>query len=647
MGSPWLILGLPLLSAFLILFTRKSKGLSAGISIAAVWAAFALAAQHLPAALEGGGAWVISDSITWIAAGEWTFTYGYMIDGLSLIMLLVVTGVGGLIHIYSLGYMHGDPGFSRFFACLSLFMFSMLGIVLADNFFQIFIHWELVGVSSYLLIGFYYRKDSAAEASNKAFLTNRVGDFGFMIGILMLVFATKDLVPAGTGAGDFRAMAAVITQSGWLDQTAFVVGGGAWTLTNEAFLWIAGSLTFMGVMGKSAQFPLHVWLPDAMEGPTPVSALIHAATMVAAGVFLLGRIFFVYLPSETALLIISCIGAFTAFFAATIATTQFDIKRILAFSTLSQLGYMVMAMGLGGVDVAMFHLTTHAFFKALLFLGAGAVIHAVHTNDIREMGGLIRKMPLTGWMFLIGTLALCGVPPLSGFWSKDGILHLTLHPPEYADIWLITLLPTITAVLTSYYMFRLVFMTFFGKPADQHKYDHAHESPVTMWAPMAVLCVLAVIGGQLVGAPETLESFRAVTRPPGTPAYEPIHADSSTVIHALMIFGLGAGAAFIAFSRGWVKPAAVRAMLGPIPKLFDNRWYVDDLYEWIVAKIQQNVARLCNAFDQYVIIGTIVNGSAWTTRAIGSVVSRYQTGSVRAYALLFLAGVAALLAFSL
>jgi NADH-quinone oxidoreductase subunit L len=646
-AGPWLILFLPLLAAVLILFTRKRNGLSAGISIAAVWTAFALAAQHLPAALEGGGSWSISSSITWISAGEWNFHYGYMLDGLGLIMLLVVTGVGGLIHIYSLGYMKGDPGFARFFGCLSLFMYSMLGIVLADNFFQIFIHWELVGVSSYLLIGFYFRKDSAVEASNKAFLTNRVGDFGFMIGILMLVFATKDYMAPGTGAGDFRAMADVVSQPEWMAQIAFSVGGGAWTLTNEAFLWIAGALTFMGVMGKSAQFPLHVWLPDAMEGPTPVSALIHAATMVAAGVYLLGRIFFIYLPSETALLIVSCIGAFTAFFAATIATTQFDIKRILAFSTLSQLGYMVMAMGLGGVDVAMFHLTTHAFFKALLFLGAGAVIHAVHTNDIREMGGLIRKMPLTGWMFLLGTLALCGVPPLSGFWSKDGILHLTQHPPEYAHNWLIMWLPTITAVLTSYYMFRLVFLTFFGKPRDSHAYDHAHEPPVSMWAPMAVLCVLAIIGGQLVGSPETLESFRAVTRPAGTAEYQPIHADSSTVLHALMLFGLGAGAAFVAFSRGWVNPAAVRKMLGPIPRLFDNRWYVDDIYNWIVAKVQQNVARACNAFDQFVIIGLIVNGSAWTTRALGSVVARYQTGSVRAYALLFLAGVAALLALNL
>jgi NADH-quinone oxidoreductase subunit L len=651
LGTPWLILLLPLAAAALITcFTRKSQALSAGISLAAVWGAFFVAASHLPGVLDAGGHYLVADSIRWLSAGDVMFRYGYMLDGLTLSMLLVVLGVGGLIHVYSLGYMKGDPGFSRFFACLSLFMFSMLGIVLADNFFQIFIHWELVGVSSYLLIGFYYRKHSAAAAANKAFLTNRVGDFGFMLGILMLFYATKDFVAPGTGAGDFQAMAGAIGQEGWLSQAAMSVGGGRWTLTNEHFLWIAGALTFMGVMGKSAQFPLHVWLPDAMEGPTPVSALIHAATMVAAGVFLLARVFFVYLPSETALNLIAHIGCFTAFFAATIATTQHDIKRILAFSTLSQLGYMVMAMGLQGVDAAMFHLTTHAFFKALLFLGAGSVIHAVHTNDIRRMGGLLKKMPITGWTFLIGTLALCGVPPLSGFWSKDGILHLTAHPPEYAHDWMITTLPTITAVLTSYYMFRLVFQVFFGKPRDHHAYDHAHESPASMWAPMVVLCVLAVVGGQLVGSPRVIEAFQTVTRPDGVPPHEPVHADEHTIRHALLIVLLGIGAAWAAYGpRRWISPDRVLAIPGmrAVHALFDNRWYVDDLYEWIVKHVQQNFARLCNAFDQYVIIGLLVNGSAWVTRALGAVTARYQTGSLRAYALLFLAGVAALLALNL
>jgi len=644
--SPWLILLLPLLSAVVItLFTQKSPRLSAGISIAAVGAAFIVAAGHLPAVLHGERV-VLADHVVWLAAGGHEFHYGYLVDGLSMVMLMVVCGVGGLIHVYATGYMHGDPGFARFFACMSLFMFSMLGIVLADNFFQIFIHWELVGVSSYLLIGFYYKKDSAAAASNKAFLTNRVGDFGFMLGILMLYFATRPLT-AGAGAGDFRAMAAAIGSPGWMQQAAMSVGGGRWVLTNEHFLWIAGALTFMGVMGKSAQFPLHVWLPDAMEGPTPVSALIHAATMVAAGVFLLARIFFVYLPSETALTIVAHVGAFTAFFAATIATTQFDIKRVLAFSTLSQLGYMVMAMGLGGTDAAMFHLTTHAFFKALLFLGAGAVIHAVHTNDIREMGGLIRKMPVTGWMFVIATLALCGVPPLSGFWSKDGILHLTHHPPEYAHTFLVTVLPTLTAILTSYYMTRLVLLTFFGQPRDHHRYEHAHEAPANMVLPMAVLCVLSIVGGPLLLGPDVLHHFQAVTRPAGTPHMHYVALDAETIRNALLIFGTGAGAALLAFGLRVIDPERVKRALGPVHRFIDNRWYVDELYAWIVEHVQQNVSRLCDAFDRFIIIGTFVNGSAWTTRAAGAAIARFQTGSVRAYALLFLAGVAALLALNL
>jgi len=649
--APWLILFMPLLSsALIVLFGRRNAALAATWALAAVWGGFGIAASYLPQALAGGGHWSIGESIVWLDAGGFRFEYGYLIDGLSLIMLLVVTGVGGLIHVYSIGYLKGDPGMSRFFACLSLFMFSMLGIVLANNFFQIFIHWELVGVSSYLLIGYYWRKLSAAEAGNKAFLTNRVGDFGFMLGILMLAFATRSSLPAGTGFGDFRAMAAVVGSKAWLAQTAFSVGGGRWVLSNESFLWIAGALTFMGVMGKSAQFPLHVWLPDAMEGPTPVSALIHAATMVAAGVFLLARIFFIYLPSDTALSIVAGIGAFTAFFAATIATTQYDIKRILAFSTLSQLGYMVMAMGLRGVDVAMFHLTTHAFFKALLFLGAGSVIHAVHTNDIRQMGGLLRKMPVTGVTFLIGTLALCGVPPLSGFWSKDGILELTIHPPEYAHSWLITVLPTLTAVLTSYYMLRLVLLTFFGEPRDDHACHHAHESPFSMVAPMVVLCVLAIVGGQLVGAPGTVEAFRAVTRPPGVPAYEPVHADPETIKHALTIFAIGAGAAWLAFGRRrLVDPARLAALPGlrSLHALLSNRWYVDDLYAWIIRNVQQNVSRACDLFDRWVVIGCFVNGTAWTARASGALMARFQTGSVRAYAMLFLAGVAALLALAL
>jgi NADH-quinone oxidoreductase subunit L len=641
---PWLILFLPLLSAAIIAFgLHRNAKLSCGVSIAAVWASFAIAAfGYLPQVLSEPD-FLLNESITWMAGGNeaagtaFTFTYGIMIDGLSAIMLMVVLGVGGLIHIYALGYMQGDPGISRFFACLSLFIFSMLGIVLADNFFQVFIHWELVGVSSYLLIGYYYRKPSASAASNKAFLTNRVGDFGFMLGILMLFYATGD--------ASFTGMAEVVNQTGWLQTAMFQVGGpDGWTVTNEHFLWMAGALTLMGVMGKSAQFPLHVWLPDAMEGPTPVSALIHAATMVAAGVFLLTRIFFIYLPSETAMSIVAHLGMFTAFFAATIATTQFDIKRILAFSTLSQLGYMVMAVGLGGPDVAMYHLTTHAFFKAMLFLAAGSLIHSVHSNDIREMGGMLKAMPITSWLFLLGTAALCGFPGLSGFFSKDGILHLSHAPPAYADNVFIHWMPTITAVLTAYYMGRCCFLTFFGEP---RYHGHPHESPKVMWAPMAVLGVFTVIAGPLLFSESTLESFRTVTRPLAQADFHHVHMDVPTMGVSLLIILIGGGAAFLAFGAKIIDPESIKRALGPVHRFIDNRWYIDDLFAWIVEHIQQNFARLCDGFDRLVIIGGLVNGSSWLTRATGAVAARYQSGSVRTYALLFVAGVASLLALAL
>ena len=640
--APWLILFLPLISATAILFgLHRNEKLAIGVSLGAVWTAFAIAVSYMPAVLSEPN-FLLERSITWMAPGDTVFTYGFMLDGLSAVMLMVVLGVGGLIHIYAAGYMKGDPGISRFFGCLSLFIFSMLGIVVADNLFQIFIHWELVGVSSYLLIGYYYRKPSASAASNKAFLTNRVGDFGFMIGILMVFYAT--------GTATFTGMAEVVNQGAFLERTAFMVGGpDGWIVTNEVFMWVATALLLMGVMGKSAQFPLHVWLPDAMEGPTPVSALIHAATMVAAGVFLLTRLFFLYLPSETTMAIVAHMGMFTAFFAATIAMTQFDIKRILAFSTLSQLGYMVMAVGLGGPDVAMYHLTTHAFFKALLFLGAGSLIHSVHSNDIRDMGGMLKAMPITSWLFLIATAALCGFPGLSGFFSKDGILHLTAAPPAYADNIFIHWLPTITAVMTAYYMTRCCLMTFFGEP---RYHGHPHEFPKLMWVPMAVLGVLSVIAvpsflGIPVFSESLLGSLRTVTRPPDQAAFHHIHLDMHTALHSLMIIVIGAGAAFLAFGAKVIDPEGVKRALGPVHRFIDNRWYIDELFAWIIEHIQQNFARLCDGFDRVIIIGGIVNGTAWTTRAAGAVMARYQSGSVRTYALLFTAGVAALLALSL
>ena len=378
----------------------------------------------------------------WLSIGNLNVDFGLKLDALSLMMMLIVTGVGGAIHIYSFGYMREDRGFSRFFACMSLFTFSMLGIVLANNFIQLFIFWELVGVSSYLLIGFWFEKPSAADAAKKAFITNRLGDFGFLLGILV--------VWAMLGSLNLRHC---IKNA----ELSLPIAAAA----SEPLPSIAGLLIFCGAMGKSAQFPLHVWLPDAMEGPTPVSALIHAATMVAAGVYMLCRIIFLLDP--TALQVIAYIGGFTALLAALIAIQQNDIKRILAYSTLSQLGYMVMAVGLSGPTPAMFHLTTHAFFKALLFLGAGSVIIALHhEQDIWKMGGLRKKMPVTFWTFLIGTLALCGVPPFSGFYSKDSILAQALEQKNYP----LFVLGVAVAGLTTFYMFRLFYVAFVGKPQD-------------------------------------------------------------------------------------------------------------------------------------------------------------------------------------
>src|SRR5664280_672512 len=430
---PWTVLFLPLLAAaFITLFTQHNRKLSAGLSIGAVVAGCVLSLIFI--SVNGWGP-ARESPLNWLAIGDLHVDFGLRLDPLSLLMMLLVTGVASAIHIYSWGYMSEDRGFPRFFACLSLFTFSMLGIVLSNNFLQLFIFWELVGVSSYLLIGFWFERPAAADAGKKAFITNRLGDFGFLLGILT-VWATFNTLRFDeiekTLAANPQALGALATT--------------------------AGLLIFCGAMGKSAQFPLHVWLPDAMEGPTPVSALIHAATMVAAGVYMLCRVLF--LLNADALHVIAYIGGFTALLAALIAVQQNDIKRILAYSPLSQLGYMVMAVGLSGPTPAMFHLTTHAFFKALLFLGAGSVIHALSgEQDIWKMGGLRKKMPITFWTFFIGMLALSGIPPFSGFYSKDSILAQALDEKSY----LLFGVAVFVAALTTFYMFRLFFVAFLGE----------------------------------------------------------------------------------------------------------------------------------------------------------------------------------------
>src|SRR5882724_8947993 len=464
---PWLILFLPLLAtAVITLFTLRCKTTSSLISIGAVVAGFVMTVIFVNA---NGIHFSGETSTNWLSVGNLNVDFGLKLDALSVMMLFVVTGVGGLIHIYSYGYMDEDPGKARFFAKLSLFTFSMLGIVLANNFIEMFIFWELVGVSSYLLIGFWFEKPSAGDAAKKAFIVNRLGDFGFLLGILVFwsMLGTLNFSGLQTGMENFKAIHSGPTP----------------------MLIVGGLLIFCGAVGKSAQFPLHVWLPDAMEGPTPVSALIHAATMVAAGVYMLCRIFF--LLNADALHVIAYIGGFTALLAALIAVQQNDIKRIIAYSTLSQLGYMVMAVGLSGPTAAMFHLTTHAFFKALLFLSAGSVIIALHhEQDIWKMGNLRAKMPTTFWTFLVGALALSGVWPLSGFFSKDSILAQALEQHNY----LLFANGVFVAGLTTFYIFRLFFVVFFGKEKSEIV-SHAHESPAVVTLPLIVLAVFSVIGG--------------------------------------------------------------------------------------------------------------------------------------------------------
>src|SRR5216117_1093400 len=459
---PWIVLLAPLSSAAIItLFTLRWKGVSSFISIAAVLVSFACSCLIFT---QSG---IATAHFNWIdIPSAFKVPLGLTLDQLSKTMLVLVSGVGATIHIYSLGYMRDDEGKSRYFAALSLFMFAMLGIVLANNFVMLFIFWELVGFTSYVLIGHWFFRDAAADAANKAFITTRIGDFGFMTGILMIWMTTGSVVfaeiaprmPMFSGHATFTAIVAL--------------------------------LIFCGAVGKSAQFPLHVWLPDAMEGPTPVSALIHAATMVAAGVYMLVRVAFIIQASQTALLVVAWIGTITAVMAALIATQQDDIKRILAYSTLSQLGYMVMAVGLASNDAAMFHLFTHAFFKALLFLAAGSVIVMLHhEQNIWKMGGLSRNLPITFLTFGAGALALIGCPPFSGFFSKDAILAVA-----YERNMLIFVVGLLTAFLTAFYVIRLVVVVFFGKARSEIA-RKSNESPAVMTGPLIVLALLATIGG--------------------------------------------------------------------------------------------------------------------------------------------------------
>jgi len=588
---PWVILLAPLLSAAVItLFTRRWKTLSSAISVAAVLVSFVCSC--LIFAHQTGDA----AEFTWIGiSGVFQVPLGLTLDQLSRTMAVLVSAVGAVIHIYSLGYMRDDEGKSRYFAALSLFMFAMLGIVFANNFVMLFIFWELVGFTSYLLIGHWFYRDAAADAANKAFITTRIGDFGFMTGILMVWMATGSVVFA-------QIAPRMSTLSG-----------------HPLFLTIVALLIFCGAVGKSAQFPLHVWLPDAMEGPTPVSALIHAATMVAAGVYMLVRVAFIIQASQTALLTIAWIGTITAVMAALIATQQNDIKRILAYSTLSQLGYMVMAVGLASNDAAMFHLFTHAFFKALLFLAAGSVIVMLHhEQDIWKMGGLSRKLPITFITFVVGALALIGCPPFSGFFSKDAILALAYE--RNTPIFAIALF---TAFLTAFYVIRMLVIVFFGAPRSDIA-RNSRESPPVMTVPLIVLALLATLGGFAFFA----RNFLTLPVEKGVAIIVPVLA-----IVALIV---GSGLAIALYRNRATEP--IRDL-----ELLRHKFYFDEFYGWLIYCTQDLLARVSAFVDRWIIDAGAVGGSSRGTWGIGALLRLVQVGNLQGYVFLFGLGVVAVI----
>ncbi|WP_405761188.1 NADH-quinone oxidoreductase subunit L [Anaerovibrio slackiae] len=610
----WLIPLLPALAFVVIGMVTRSYGrLSAAIAVSMSALSFLLAAGTALAVVEGNITVEAPfiQKVSWFHIGIVQIDMGVLVDPLTAMMLMVVTTVSLLVQIYSCGYMKGDPGYGRFFAFLSLFAGSMLGLVVAVNFLQLYFFWELVGLCSYLLIGFYYHKVSAREAAKKAFMTTRVGDFGLLLGILLLQLTFGTL--------DFQALQSAVP--------AYVVQCGT------GFLTVIALLLFVGPIGKSGQFPLHVWLPDAMEGPTPVSALIHAATMVVAGVYLVGRAMFLFAEVPVVMNFIAWIGGFTAIFAASIAITQRQIKRILAYSTVSQLGYMMLALGVGSLSASFFHLMTHAFFKAMLFLSAGAVMHAMAEEaDIFRMGGLRKKMPVTFAAMTIGVLAIAGIPPFAGFFSKDEILAAAaaVSTPLYV-------LAVVTAFMTAFYMARLLFVTFMGEPASREAYDHAHEVGWFMRLPLLVLAVLSVFSGMwghIFGFGEWVRF--------GAAAHEGIDwaiAGSSTVL-AVLAMGL---AWKIYVAKSW-DADELAARCGILYRLSFHKFYIDEIYAALIKVLVDGIARGLYWLDVYIVDG-IVNGLGGVVRLASGWLSPAENGQAQSYAGVYLCGVIILLAY--
>ncbi len=620
----WAILAAPVVSWLLIIaYLRKLPAIAGYATILAVGVSTVLSFVVLFNVIDATGGPVVF-SYEWFTAGSVVVNFGARVDGLTAVMLVVVSSVSFLVQIFSQGYMAGDKGYGRYYAHMSLFTASMLGLVLADNLLMLFVFWELVGLSSYLLIGFWFHKPSAAAAAKKAFIVTRIGDLG-LLAALLLIWAR---------GGTFQ-----------IDEIHQLAITGA--LSSTVITWFALGV-FAGAAGKSAQFPLHVWLPDAMEGPTPVSALIHAATMVAAGVYLVGRFFPVFEASADAQTVVSWVGAITAVVAATIAIVQTDLKRVLAYSTISQLGYMMLALGLLGYVAAIFHLFTHAFFKALLFLGSGSVNHSTNTFDMRQMGGLYKLMPITFATFLIGSLSLAGIFPLAGFWSKDEILHDAWGHDRV--LWAIALG---VAFMTALYMFRAIFLTFFGEykggqPVDHHDEEshfhgdpaHPHESGWVMTIPLIILAVPAIGAGVFNMAGITDGLARLLTGALPVPDLHEVSFDWWVAGSSTVVAVSGIAIAWAIYYRRVVESSALRDAFYPLAVVFERKYFLDNLYEDFIARtvLQRWWNRLLELFDTYVVDGA-VNGSATVTREVSARLRVVQNGQVQAYGLLLVAGV--------
>src|SRR5438132_699648 len=617
----WLIPFLPLVGTLVnALFGRATGDRAHWVAVPALGLSFLVSCAVFLRVLNGET--YVGELFPWIAAGAFKAAITVQVDQLSAVMLLVVTGVGFLIHLYSAGYMHDDPGYARYFAYLNLFVFSMTMLVLAGNFLLRYVFWEAVGLCSYLLIGFWYTRKSAADAGKKAFIVNRVGDFGFGLGVMW-----------------------IWTALGTLDYAA--VFKGAATLSPAVATGIA-LLLFMGACGKSAQLPLHVWLPDAMEGPTPVSALIHAATMVTAGVYMVARSHVLFERSGVALEVVAWVGVATALYAASVGLVQTDIKRVLAYSTVSQLGYMFAAVGLGAYAAGIFHLVTHAFFKALLFLGAGSVIHGLGgEQDLRKMGGLSSRMVTTTITTTIGALGLAGVPGLAGFFSKDEILAAAFHGGHRA-IWGLLLLG---AFLTAFYASRLLFLAFYGAPRmSKEAAHHLHESPSVMTLPLWALAVLTAVAGLAVGIPSERGTRFARFLDPVLPLHAEAHSGSVSyvlLILSVVVVAAGITLAWFMYVSSPVRAETIGRPRTPLHALLLNAYYVDRLYDWIFVRPFFRLSTvLARAFDLGVI-DRAVNGLGGAVVAWAAATRRLQTGYVVNYALTMLAGAVLVVAFLL